>query len=47
MVTDRPYRKALSREETLAEIERCKGGQFDPDMADRFVEMMAHEPRRD
>jgi response regulator RpfG family c-di-GMP phosphodiesterase len=40
MMTDRPYRKALTREETLAEIKRCRGRQFDPDMADGFVEMM-------
>jgi putative nucleotidyltransferase with HDIG domain len=30
MATDRPYRRALSYEECLAEIERCAGTQFDP-----------------
>lgn len=40
MVTNRPYRNALSKEEAMAEIGRCKGGQFDPDIADCFIEMM-------
>ncbi len=32
MTTDRPYRGALSLEEALAELERCAGTQFDPDV---------------
>jgi HD-GYP domain-containing protein (c-di-GMP phosphodiesterase class II) len=40
MVSDRPYRKGLSQEETLAEIERCKNKQFDPEIAEYFVEMI-------
>ncbi|MCX5813454.1 MAG: response regulator [Proteobacteria bacterium] len=39
MVTNRPYRKALEKEYTLNEIERCKGSQFDPDIAACFIEM--------
>ena len=31
MTSDRPYRTALSRDEALAEVERCAGTQFDPD----------------
>jgi HD-GYP domain-containing protein (c-di-GMP phosphodiesterase class II) len=30
MTTDRSYRRALSREEALAELHRCAGTQFDP-----------------
>ena len=30
MTGGRPYRAALSREEALAELRRCAGGQFDP-----------------
>ncbi len=37
MTTDRPYRKALSQEEALAEIERCAGSQFDPQVAEFFL----------
>lgn len=40
MTSDRPYRKALSSEEALAEILRCKGTQFDPFLAEAFVELM-------
>src|SRR3989339_1992670 len=32
MTTDRPYRKALTREEALLELKRCSGTQFDPDV---------------
>ena len=39
MTTNRPYRKALTTEESLREIERCKGTQFEPELADIFVEM--------
>ena len=46
MVTDRPYRKGRDREETLAEIKRYSGKQFDPDMADCFLEMFSHGCRR-
>ncbi len=30
MTTDRPYRKGLTAEEALAELDRCSGTQFDP-----------------
>jgi len=40
MVTDRPYRKALTLEEVLDEV-RCEAGkQFDPELAERFVELV-------
>ena len=39
MTTTRPYRKGLSAEEALKEIERCKGTQFDPEIADSFIKM--------
>jgi HD-GYP domain-containing protein (c-di-GMP phosphodiesterase class II) len=32
MTTDRPYRRARSREDALAEMERCSGTQFDPEV---------------
>jgi hypothetical protein len=33
MTTDRPYRKAMSKPEARAEVERCAGTQFDPRVA--------------
>jgi hypothetical protein len=37
MTSDRPYRKALSFEEALAEIERQRGHQFDPAIVDTLL----------
>jgi HD-GYP domain-containing protein (c-di-GMP phosphodiesterase class II) len=40
MTTDRPYRRALSREEALREIRKGAGSQFDPRLAELFVRLM-------
>ena len=37
MTSDRPYRKARSPEEARAEVERCAGSQFDPQVAGAFL----------
>jgi len=37
MTTDRPYRKGLSAEQAIEEIIRCKGTQFDPEIAEIFI----------
>lgn len=42
MTSDRPYRTALSRREAFAELERCKGSQFDPDIVDAFLAANKH-----
>ncbi len=39
MTSDRPYKKALSKKDAMAEIKRCGGSQFDPDVASRFLSM--------
>jgi putative nucleotidyltransferase with HDIG domain len=39
MTSDRPYRRALTREQALAEVERCAGTQFDPEIARVFLEV--------
>lgn len=37
---ERPYRKKLSTNEALAEIKRCAGTQFDPEVANSLVEVV-------
>jgi len=37
MTSDRPYRKGLDPDIAIAEIERCKGTQFDERCADAFI----------
>ncbi|MFP4020583.1 MAG: PAS domain S-box protein [Halanaerobium sp.] len=39
MTHDRPYSKAVSREEALKEIKSCSGSQFDPELAAEFIKM--------
>ena len=41
MTNDQPYKESISRDEALEEIESCAGEQFDPNLAEEFVEMMA------
>jgi HD-GYP domain-containing protein (c-di-GMP phosphodiesterase class II) len=40
MTSERPYRSALSLDEALAEVERCSGTQFDPEIVDAFLQMI-------
>jgi len=37
MISARPYRKARPVEEALAELQRCRGTQFDPFVVDAFL----------
>ncbi len=47
MTSDRPYRKALSVEKALGELERNRGTQFDPRVVDEFVKIVgAEKPAR-
>lgn len=43
MTTDRPYRKAMTVDEAVKEIQHCSGTQFDPDIAAAFVRMIRRE----
>jgi HD-GYP domain-containing protein (c-di-GMP phosphodiesterase class II) len=38
MTSARAYRSALSVEQALVELERCAGSQFDPELAQAFVD---------
>jgi HD-GYP domain-containing protein (c-di-GMP phosphodiesterase class II) len=41
MTTDQPWRSSLSREQALAELERCSGTQFDPAVVGAFAAELA------
>ncbi|UMZ74750.1 diguanylate cyclase domain-containing protein [Natranaerofaba carboxydovora] len=43
MTSDRPYRKALSKEEAIKELRNCAGTQFDPELVEIFCEVIESE----
>jgi|GEM_PF-6040732 len=45
MTADRPYRRALSRDEAIARLQACKGTQFDPAVVDLFLQVLEREGR--
>jgi HD-GYP domain-containing protein (c-di-GMP phosphodiesterase class II) len=46
ITSDRTYKKARSPEEAFAELERCAGAQFDPELVRLFVETMRKQARQ-
>jgi diguanylate cyclase (GGDEF)-like protein/excisionase family DNA binding protein len=46
MSCQRPYRPALSYRQCLAELRRCAGAQFDPEMVEAFLRALARLRRR-
>lgn len=44
MTQNRSYRNAMTLEEALEEIEKCKGSHFDPYIADVFIKMIKNNP---
>lgn len=45
MTHGRPYKPAMTKQEALAELQRCAGSQFDPNLVEVFVEMIESEER--
>lgn len=45
MTNGRPYKKRLSQGEAVAEIKRCSGTQFDPELAKFFLEEIVDKGR--
>jgi HD-GYP domain-containing protein (c-di-GMP phosphodiesterase class II) len=43
MLTDRPYRAALTEEEAAAELRACSGKQFDPDVVEALLDLLGHD----
>jgi HD-GYP domain-containing protein (c-di-GMP phosphodiesterase class II) len=44
MTTNRPYRAAMPVGEAVAELERCSGAQFDPDVVKALARTLAKHP---
>jgi HD-GYP domain-containing protein (c-di-GMP phosphodiesterase class II) len=44
MTSNRAYRKALSLRTALSELERNKESQFDPDIAEIFIDILQETP---
>jgi HD-GYP domain-containing protein (c-di-GMP phosphodiesterase class II)/signal transduction histidine kinase len=40
MLSDRPYRSAMTAEQAMDEIRRCSGSQFDPDIVEKLIAVL-------
>ena len=47
LISDRPYRKAWSKEKTLAYLQEQSGKQFDPQVVKAFLELLKSDKYRD
>ncbi len=46
MVTDRPYRTAMSETDAFAELRRCSGSQFDPSVVEALISSLTPDAGR-
>lgn len=46
MTSRRSYRDSMPIDVVIAEIEKCKGSQFDPKIADAFLDVLKNEPEK-
>ncbi|HXL04304.1 MAG TPA: HD-GYP domain-containing protein [Bacillota bacterium] len=44
MISDRPYRPAMTNDEAIAELRRCAGSQFDSDVVEVFIDVINTYP---
>ncbi|MBN2396224.1 MAG: diguanylate cyclase [Candidatus Atribacteria bacterium] len=42
MIHDKPYRKAMSKEDAIKELKLGQGKQFDPELTEKFIDMVTH-----
>jgi len=40
MTSDRPYHKAVTKEEAISEFKRCAGTRFDPHLVEKFIQIL-------
>ncbi len=45
MTHERPYRQAMKKEDAIQELKKFQGSQFDPELTDKFIEMVS-EPQK-
>jgi HD-GYP domain-containing protein (c-di-GMP phosphodiesterase class II) len=43
MTSDRPYRAGMDVQAAIDELKRCSGTQFDPEVVDALVELVARD----
>jgi diguanylate cyclase (GGDEF)-like protein len=46
MVADRPYQPSMNVDDAIAELRRCAGSQFDPEVVEAFCEVLGRRHRR-
>ncbi|MHB8156873.1 MAG: HD domain-containing phosphohydrolase, partial [Desulfocucumaceae bacterium] len=45
MTSDRPYRKAMSHQKAIEELQRCSGTQFDPDLLEKILGVLKEQQK--